>query len=445
MFNFPKGLYTDVRIEKISSTLIVLENYELSQRKVKTDEGVFIRVYDGRRWYYSSTTDLAAVQSEIDSLAAMASPTEDILNDPVVAKLQTNRKKLIKYGDNDISKVPVTLKLDLLKKYAQILKSFNEVHTSRAYYVDKRTVKQIISSKGTDVTFDTQSCAAAFRYVMSVDSKPYNGGYDVIKSDFSLLAGYEDAFKGQIQEDISYRRNAVPVKPGKYTCVLSPETAGIFAHESFGHKSEADFMIGDETMKKAWAIGSCVGVKELSIVDTGLEEGSGYVPFDDEGSPAQKTYLVKNGILTGRLHSAYTAAALGEECTGNARAINFEYEPIVRMTSTYIEPGVMPKEKLFEGIAEGVYIENINHGSGMTVFTIAPRRAYMIRDGKIAEPVEVAVITGNVMETLHKIEAFSSEYEFKGFALGGCGKMEQYPLAVGTGGPYIRVRDITVQ
>lgn len=243
---------------------------------------------------------------------------------------------------------------------------------------------------------------------------------------------------------MAYCEEAVAVKPGTYICVFSPQTTGVFAHESFGHKSEADFMVGDETMKREWAIGKKVGTEMLNIIDTGLNEGSGYVPFDDEGCRARKNYLVKDGLLAGRLHSGSTAAILGEESTGNARALNFEYEPLVRMTTTYIDAGKQTKEELFAGIEEGVYIDNLNHGSGMTTFTIAPRRAYMIRNGQLAEPVRISVITGNVMKTLHEIDGISNEVEMFSFALGGCGKMEQYPLPVAFGGPYIRVNGIQV-
>jgi TldD protein len=222
-------------------------------------------------------------------------------------------------------------------------------------------------------------------------------------------------------------------------------TTGVFAHESFGHKSESDFMVGDETMKREWAIGKRVGASILNIIDTGLLPGSGYVPYDDEGCRAKENYIIKDGILTGRLHSAMTAAALEEKPTGNARAMNFEFEPIVRMTATYIGAGKQTKEELFAGVKEGVFIDSLYHGSGMTTFTIAPQRAYMIRDGKIAEPVEISVITGNVMSTLNEIDGVSDSLELFSFALGGCGKMEQYPLSVSFGGPYIRVNGINVQ
>lgn len=204
-------------------------------------------------------------------------------------------------------------------------------------------------------------------------------------------------------------------------------------------------MVGDENMKREWAIGTRVGAELLNIVDTGMEEGSGYVPFDDEGTRAKKTYLIRDGILSGRLHSAMTAAALKEELTGNARAVSFQFEPIVRMTATYVEPGKSTKEELIAGVKKGIYISDYNHGSGMSTFTIAPNKAYMIRDGHLAEPVKISVITGNVMHTLHEIDGLSAEFELCSFALGGCGKMEQFPLRVGMGGPYMRVNHLTVQ
>ena len=235
------------------------------------------------------------------------------------------------------------------------------------------------------------------------------------------------------------------MEPGTYTCVLSPQVAGVFAHESFGHKSESDFMLGSETMRKEWAIGTKVGWEGLNIIDSGIPQGSGYVPYDDEGTKATETYLIKDGILTGRLHSASTAAALEEGLTGNARAKDFGFEPIVRMTATYIGGGKDSFEELLKGAEGGIYIPDYNHGSGMSTFTIAPARAYRIRDGKIAEALRVSVISGNVMETLHKIDGATVETEIHSSALGGCGKMEQFPLRVSDGGPYIRVRDINVQ
>jgi TldD protein len=444
MYQFPENLYTDVRIESVFSTQIALENYELKQNKCKTDKGAMIRIFDGNRWYYSATTSINQIQQEIDSLAKMATPNPDIHNHPVVTKFEMNKGCHLRYEDDDITKVDNQDKLDLLHTYKEVLQSEELLRITRMYYLDKHIEKHIISSKGTDVTFDTQSCFIAVRYMIQMNDIPYQGGETLTGIRLEELFNRQDKIKESINQDIAYCKEAVPVKPGVYTCILSPTTTGVFAHESFGHKSEADFMVGDETMKREWAIGKQVGTNNLNIIDTGLVEGSGYVPFDDEGNRAKENYIIKDGILTGRLHSTYTASLMEEDITGNARAINFEYEPIVRMTTTYIGAGNETKDELFARTKEGIYIEDINHGSGMTTFTIAPRKAYMIRDGKIAEPVRISVITGNVMKTLYEIDGITNEVELFSFALGGCGKMEQYPLPVGFGGPYIRVNGINV-
>ena len=445
MYQFPEGFYTDVREETVHATTITIENGVLKENKTKKEQGVIIRLYDGRRWYISSTTESGKVQQEIDSLAGMAVFCPNIEDDPVVKKYEINQEVQLRYKDCDVSLVPNAWKLAAAEQYADCLKACEKIPRWKVYYVDNHTRKHIVSSKGCDVTFDTQNCCVAPRYVLMKDEKPFYGRKDIYRMKFEELKGHEKELEELIREDLAYNENAVPVEPGEYTCIFSPAVTGVFAHESFGHKSEADFMVGDENMKREWAIGTRVGAELLNIVDTGMEEGSGYVPFDDEGTRAKKTYLIRDGILSGRLHSAMTAAALKEELTGNARAVSFQFEPIVRMTATYVEPGKSTKEELIAGVKKGIYISDYNHGSGMSTFTIAPNKAYMIRDGHLAEPVKISVITGNVMHTLHEIDGLSAEFELCSFALGGCGKMEQFPLRVGMGGPYMRVNHLTVQ
>ena len=240
-------------------------------------------------------------------------------------------------------------------------------------------------------------------------------------------------------------RNSVPVEAGKYPVVLSPMAAGVFAHESFGHKSESDFMLSDESMKNEWQLGKTVGSPILSIAECGSVQDTGFVPYDDEGTKARKNYLIKNGVLAGRLHSAMTAAALDEELTGNARAIDCTFEPIVRMTTTYIEGGDLDFDELIAPIEKGYFIKTINHGSGMSTFTIAPSVAYEIVNGKLGRPVQISVISGSVFETLGLIDGLTKDVELLSFVTGGCGKMEQMGLPVGFGGPYVRVSTMNVQ
>ncbi|KNF08117.1 metalloprotease TldD [Gottschalkia purinilytica] len=445
MFEFPKNLYTDVRIEHIHETSINFTNNVLENNKVRAYSGAIIRVFDGQRWYYKSISNLSNIQKEIEDLSKMAKENEKIYEHEVIKKLQVNKGEYLSYKGLELDKIPREDKFTLAKEALELTRDKKEGKNFKVNYDDSRVVKEFYSSKGSNLKFDYQLCGIKISYSFNVNGKSFEDNSRIATYDFNKLKDIKNKFQDDYNESLNYAKNSKPITPGKYTVVMSPLIVGVFAHESFGHKSEADFMIGDENMMKEWKIGTKVGADILSIVDYGGYLGSGYVPFDDEGTKAEKTYLIKDGILTGRLHSARSAAIIGEELTGNARAVSFEFEPIVRMTSTYIAPGDKTKEELIQEVEEGIYICDCKYGTGMSTFTIAPSRAYMIRNGKLAEPVNVAVMTGNVMETLYNIDGVSKELELEDNIWGGCGKMEQAPLAVSFGGPYVRVKNIQIQ
>ena len=110
------------------------------------------------------------------------------------------------------------------------------------------------------------------------------------------------------------------------------------------------------------------------------------------------------------------------------------------MTNTMFEAGSTTKAELFAAVDDGYFIETVRHGSGMSTFTIAPGLCWRIRDGELHEPVRIAVMTGTVFETMGEIDGLSDEVEVPFLVGGGCGKMEQWPLSVGFGGPHVRVR-----
>ncbi len=445
MFVFPKNLYTDVRVEDVFETKIVFTLGNLDEQKVRTYKAAFIRIFDGNKWYYSSTSDADGLQAAVDELAAMATPNPDITSHPIVEKLEANSGDHTKFQQDSVAGVDITTKLELLKSLFPVMTENKTIKMWKAQYVDLNTAKEFFSSKGANLRWDFQKAGMSLSFDMAEGERRFSERFQKAANFFGDLEDQEQPCREHVEVCEKFLHNYQTLKPGKYTTILSPEVAGVFAHESFGHKSESDFMVGDETMKREWAIGKKVGSDILTIIDDGSKLGSGYVPFDDEGTRTRETHLIKDGVLAGRLHSASTAAALEEDVTGNARSVNFEFEPIVRMTTTYIESGDKTKEQLISEVDEGIYIETLKHGSGMSTFTIAPSLSYFIKDGKISHPVNVAVITGNVFQTLGEIDGLSDQVELKSFVLGGCGKMEQMPLSVAFGGPYVRVRNINAQ
>lgn len=235
-----------------------------------------------------------------------------------------------------------------------------------------------------------------------------------------------------------------PVKGNTYDVVIDPILTGLFVHEAFGHLSEADMAYENPDILEVMTLGRRFGPQGLHIFDGADPVGHrGSYQYDDEGTPASTTQLIQDGVLVGRLHSRETAGKLGEAPTGNARCLNYHYPPLVRMTNTWIERGTTPVTDLFADIQTGVYARNWL--GGMTngeMFTFTAGEAWMIRQGKLAEPVRDVTLSGNVFRTLADIEAIGDDFYWD--ESGGCGKGGQSGLPVGCGGPSLRIRNVVV-
>ena len=233
-------------------------------------------------------------------------------------------------------------------------------------------------------------------------------------------------------------------KSGEHTVVLDPVLAGVFVHEAFGHLSEADFVYQNNRLRNIMTLGRKFGDKHLNIIDDGsINSLRGSYRYDEEGTPAARTHLIQEGALVGRLHSIETAAVMKEKPTGNARAINYRFPPIVRMSNTFISPGTISFKDMVSDIKEGVYLKDWYGGTtSLEMFTFSSGEAYMIRDGKIAELLRPAVLTGNVFTTLSNIDMIGDDLIMN--QGGGCGKGAQSPLPVSNGSPHIRIRHCIV-
>ena len=149
---------------------------------------------------------------------------------------------------------------------------------------------------------------------------------------------------------------------GEMPVLLDPGVTGTFAHESFGHGTEADQFVRDRSYLKP-VLGTTVGPEILTIVDNGAYPGGwGSIFFDDEGHPGQKTVLIDHGRFVGALHDRETAAALHAKATGNTRRSDFLSRPFVRMTNTYTEPGDWTLEELIEETKDGILLERATSG-----------------------------------------------------------------------------------
>lgn len=340
--------------------------------------------------------------------------------------------------------IPLADKKKLLDEYNRIMLGTSGIQTTSIGYADTRKKVILATTDGTYIEQGRVDVNLRLSAIASRDGDVQQVGLSIgSKGDYSTVENLHSRV-----EDIAGRAvallSAPTAKGGTYTVVLDPVLAGVFVHEAFGHLSEADHIYENPQMRELMVLGRRFGGSHLNIVDGAAVPGyRGSFKYDDEGTPAHKTYLIKEGVLSSRLHSRETAAKMGEQPTGNARAINYTHPPIVRMTNTYIEPGQTSFEDMLSGIKEGVYAKDWYGGTtSLEMFTFSAGEAYMIRDGKIAEMVRPVVLSGNVFTTLHNIDAIGNDLDMN--QGGGCGKAGQSPLPVSNGSPHIRIQNCLV-
>ena len=340
--------------------------------------------------------------------------------------------------------IPLAEKKKLLDEYNQIIWRTPRLQTSVIGYADSHQQTVFLSSDGSYISQPRTDSSLRLSAVAADNGEVQQAGLSLgSRGDFNAMRRLHQQVEEMAGHAVALL-SAPQVKGGEYTVVLDPVLAGVFVHEAFGHLSESDFVYEDDRLREIMALGKQFGSKELNIIDSAARPGlRGSYKYDDEGVPATKTYLIKEGRLVGRLHSRETAARMGEKPTGNARAISYRYPPIVRMTNTYIEPGQASFEDIIADIKEGVYAKNWFGGTtSMEMFTFSAGEAYMIRNGRLAEALRPVVLTGNVFTTLNNIDAIAGDLDMN--QGGGCGKGGQYPLPVSNGSPHIRIRKCLV-
>lgn len=443
-FEFPKDLYAEVRMEERSSIWLSIKNGEIENDGESAEAGAMVRVFDGNMWYTATTNSFDEIQEQLDALAKIAVPNSGIYEHPIVKAFEVNKDAIFHYDNElDIRKVTRNQWKEILDGYVE--KCVDPQDTDVTFWVGSiggsHEKKHLITSKGTDVAWDKQYCALNFFFGFTVDGVTSYGGYPSVKMTVPELLGHEKVILEKKAQYLDYAKNAKDIPPGDYECILAPLVTAMFTHESFGHKSEADFMLSDETLAKEWVMGKKVGSEKITICDDGGLLNNGYVPYDDEGTKARKTYLMKDGILTGRLHDARSSSIMGEAKTGNGRAQDYHFQPIVRMTNTFMEAGTDKLEDMIAGVKDGIYVVDVSNGTGNSTFVMNPTLCYRIRDGKVCEPVRVHMLTGSVFQTLFEVDAVGDDFVlFDSFS---CGKRGQ-GVRVSAGGPSIRVKKLSI-
>jgi TldD protein len=436
--------FLSIRLEESEETDILLRGHKIETLSEGLSLGGQVRACHQGGWGFASfncLTDLAKRIEEAIAAAHLVGDDETLLAavDPIQAS------QVLHLSGTDPRQIPLAQKKALCEHYGEVLRSSSDqIATVSVYYSDSRQHMLLATSEGTlleQAWVDMEMrFAATARHGNTVQTGRETTGS---RRAYEDLEGLEAQVSSAAERAVS-ALSLPPVRGGIYTVVIDPVLTGLFVHEAFGHLSEADMAYENPDLLEVMTLGRRFGPPDLQIFDGAALPGHrGSYHYDDEGTPATVTQLIKDGELVGRLHSRETAGKLEEIPTGNARCLDYRYPPIVRMTNTWIGQGTTPVAELVSGIKAGVYARNWL--GGMTngeMFTFSAGEAWMIRNGAIAEPVRDVTLSGNVFSTLQNIEAIADDLRWD--ESGGCGKAGQSGLPVGCGGPSLRIRNVVV-
>lgn len=340
--------------------------------------------------------------------------------------------------------VSIQDKKALVAHYIELFMEHEGIVNLETEYYEQFTDTLILNNRGTEVRQEELIVGLTFRITSKKDdltqiTRLSLGGGE----NYADLLDKDDEVMAKAKQTLDLL-DAEPVVGGNYDVVLDSDVSGLFIHEAFGHLSESDNLVGNASLAKTMTLGAEFAVPTFNVIDDPTLYGyPGTYTYDHEGTRAKQTYLIKEGKLSGRLHSLESAFYMNEMPTGHARAKHFGFTPIVRMGNIYIDKGAHTLDEMIASIDNGLYLFGSAGGqtSGDT-FTFAVQGAYKIENGKLGGMVRDLALTGHLFTTLKNIEMIGDEVSFS--KAGGCGKGGQILIKSGKGSAPIKIKNMGI-
>jgi TldD protein len=457
------GGFAEIFMERSTQTRVSMEAGKIERVISGRDQGAGIRVVKGENTAYGYTTDLTmkgllklahqvavggqegAFDSLCGSVAEETGNSGEAEATPIV--LQKRESPVSLPIEQRPDKVGIDRKVALVKEAEQAARAKDErlIRQVSAGYADIMQQVTIANSEGVYVE-DERVRSRLVVHVVASDGKVIQTGYDSAggTKGFELFEEVKAADLGRrAAERALLMLKARRAPAGRMPVVISGEAGGTMIHEACGHGLEAD-LVQKNLSVYAGRKGEQVASELVTVIDDGTISGKyGSFRFDDEGNPAQRNVLIEKGILRSYMYDGITAKKDGMNPTGNARRETFRYRPIPRMSTTYLAPGEHSPEEIIRETDSGLFVRRMGGGQVNTTtgdFVFEVLEGYLIKDGKIDEPVRGATLTGNGPEVLQKIDRVGNDI---GFTIGTCGKDGQ-GVPVSDAQPTIRIPDIVV-
>ncbi|MEM3565845.1 MAG: TldD/PmbA family protein [Candidatus Bathyarchaeia archaeon] len=438
--------YVEMRVQKLFKTMLAIKEERVEAAKEGIENGAAIRVLVNGAWGFASTCllDTETLVDVVAEACRMAKAASQKLKNPIkLVESRAFEDRVSAKPKKDPSKISIEDKIRIALTISETVLGYDKrVKSCTVDYLDSVGMSFFMNNEGVYIEQDK-----LYVWLRVLVTAKEGEVFTFSREEIGSTSGYEvfDVEAPEVVGDRAAKRaieqlKAKTPKGGTFPVVLGPNIVGVFVHEAFGHLAEADLTLsGSVLMDK---IGKKAASEVVTIYDDGTIEGAfGSFKYDDEGVPAQKTPLVKDGVVVGLMHNRETAQKFNAKPTGNARAEDFRVEPIIRMRNTFLAPKDHSFEELIEGIKFGYYFKSFRGGQANLdgTFQVGIQEGYEIVRGEVGEPVRNASISGNTLETLYKVDAVGKDFELWP---GRCGKGQT--AFVCHGGPHIRVKEVFV-
>jgi TldD protein len=437
--------FAEIFAEDSYSSHLSVKDRTPKTARVGRQKGAGIRVFFGLEEIYVTTNDLSEnglLKAARQAAQARPQGAKKVIAKPLVA---TAFDATHTYGDMPWE-VDRSAKFDFLMRADQTLRSkSSKVTQAEPTLVEKVQNMIVANSEGTY----EEDRRTHYRYVQEVIVE--DGG---VKESFH--ESYFDVSSPTFYENLDLDKKATEVvdnallllksefaPAGEMPVVIEGGFGGVIFHEACGHGLETTSVAKNASVF-CGKLGERVAQSNVTAIDDGTLEGEwGTLRVDDEGNPTQKTTLIENGILKSYMVDRMGGLKTGYKMTGSSRRQNYKYAPTSRMRNTYIAAGTDKVEDMIRDVDYGIYAANLGGGSvspGTGDFNFGVRKAFMIRNGKIAEPVKGATLIGRGIDTLGNITKVGDQLTHKD---GMCGSVSgSIPAAVGQ--PAILVSKMTI-
>ena len=459
--------YADIRIQRTEYESIFLRNLSLKNTSNNLIYGYGIRVLKDGAWGFAHSNLFSKENVELTVKKAMEISRNS-------AKIKNGKGISLAYERSYIDKYktpikidPFTIslkeKVDLLLEINRTMLNYDKIKFAVASLTCQKEHKLFASTIGTRLETETTYLAPYFM-ANAVDngdsqSRSYNigghaKGWEFIEN-LNLLNEAE-----RIAEEAIIKVNADTLGEEKRrTLILDPYHMSLTMHESVGHPTELDRVLGWEADFAGLSFATPEKLKKYQyaskivnfVADNTLEGGLATMGYDDDGVPNQKWYIVKDGILNEYSTTRETAPFIEKNMSRGCNRATYYYDfPINRIPNLYLEPGKekLSPQEIIADTEDGTYIE------GQGSFSIDQHRVnfqfggdmfWEIKNGKKIRPLKKVLYRSNNPEFWNSVDAIADERYFKTLGVLNCGKGQ--PMQSGRmthGGATARFRNIKV-